>query len=178
VLYAKPWEHPSAVALLSIYTSVSSNQLLHPLQHNCFCRNLNRATWSGIICDFRMSFREFLDPVVNRFTRQTLPTVSRKYLFMYIPCIESFSYKKRTTERWSSVGYSSSMVTILTTETSLWTCACASATRLSWSSTTLLPIDVHRKHIMSITAVLLLFMIYLLESDEIVAVQHYNIVFF
>jgi hypothetical protein len=36
--------------------------------------------------------------------------------------------KKRTTERCSSVAHSSSAITILTTETSLWTCACASAT--------------------------------------------------
>jgi hypothetical protein len=36
--------------------------------------------------------------------------------------------KKRTTERCSSVGYSSNAVAILSTETSLWTCACASAT--------------------------------------------------
>jgi hypothetical protein len=35
---------------------------------------------------------------------------------------------KRTTERCSSVGYSSSTVAIFTTETSLWTCACASTT--------------------------------------------------
>jgi hypothetical protein len=36
--------------------------------------------------------------------------------------------KKRTTGRCSSVLHSSSTVAILTTETSIWTCACASAT--------------------------------------------------
>jgi hypothetical protein len=35
-------------------------------------------TWSGIIRDFRTSLREFLDQIVNRFTRQTLPTLNRK----------------------------------------------------------------------------------------------------
>jgi hypothetical protein len=47
-----------------------------------------------IICDFRTSLREFLDPVVNRFTRQTLPTANRKHLVMNIPCIESFCPQK------------------------------------------------------------------------------------
>jgi hypothetical protein len=50
-----------------------------------------------------MSLREFLDPVVNRFTRQTLLTVNRKHLFTNMLCIESFCPQKRTTERWWSV---------------------------------------------------------------------------
>jgi hypothetical protein len=57
------------------------------------------STSSGIICDFRMSFREFLGPVVNRFTRQTLPNVNRKHFFMNILCIEFFCsqiYHNRT----------------------------------------------------------------------------------
>jgi hypothetical protein len=49
---------------------------------------------SGIICDFRTSLREFLDPVVNRITRQTLPTVNRKYFFVNILCPESFCRQK------------------------------------------------------------------------------------
>jgi hypothetical protein len=60
-------------------------------------------------------------PDVNRFMRQTLPTVNRNYFFMNILCIESFCPQKRTTERCSSVLHSSSMVTILTTKTSFWT---------------------------------------------------------
>jgi hypothetical protein len=39
-----------------------------------------------------------------------------------------FVHKKRTTERCSSEVYSSSTAAILTTEISLWTCACPSAT--------------------------------------------------
>jgi hypothetical protein len=66
---------------------------------------------------------------VNRFTRRTLPTVKSKHFFMNILCIESFCrQKERTTERWSSVVQSSSTLAIMTTETSLWTCACAFAT--------------------------------------------------
>jgi hypothetical protein len=56
---------------------------------------------------------------VNRFTQQTLPTVNRKRFFMNILCIESFCPQRRTTELCSSVVHPSSMVTILTTETSL-----------------------------------------------------------
>jgi hypothetical protein len=36
------------------------------------------------------TFATFLDPAVNRFTRQTLPTVNRKHFFMNILCTESF----------------------------------------------------------------------------------------
>jgi hypothetical protein len=71
--------------------------------------------------------RNVYHPVVNRFTRQTLPTINRKHFFMNILCIESFWPQKHTTERRSSVVYSSSKVAILTTETSLRTCACTSA---------------------------------------------------
>jgi hypothetical protein len=65
-------------------------------------------------------------PVVNRFTRQTLPTANRKHFFINIIGIESYADEKRTGERYSSVGHTSSMIAILTSETSLWTCACAS----------------------------------------------------
>jgi hypothetical protein len=94
---------------------------------------------------------------VNRFTRQTFPTVNRKHFFMNIPCIESFAHKKCTTERCSWVVYSSSTVVILTTETSLWTCAACLLPRMLWIWTVLLPSDTHRKPITSITAVLLPF---------------------
>jgi hypothetical protein len=63
--------------------------------------------------------------------------------------------KKRTTERCSSVVYTSSTVAILTIETSLWASASGSAT---W--TVLPPSDTHRKPITSIKAVLLPFVTY------------------
>jgi hypothetical protein len=65
------------------------------------------------------SFATFLDQVVNRFRRKTLPTSNNKYFFMSILCIESFRPQKRTSERYCSVLNSSSTVAILTTETSL-----------------------------------------------------------
>jgi hypothetical protein len=75
--------------------------------------------------------------------------------------LSPFVDKKRTVERCSSVAYSSSTVAILTAEYSLWTCACASAPTLSWSWTRLLPSDTE-KTIISITAILLQFVTYLL----------------
>jgi hypothetical protein len=75
---------------------------------------------------------------------------------------------KKTHNRTSLlVVYSSSTVAILTTETSLWPCACESLPRLSWSWTVLLPSDTHRKPITSFTAVLLPSVIYLLTLPRI-----------
>jgi hypothetical protein len=64
----------------------------------------------------------------NRFMGQRVPIANGKHFFRNILCIESFCPQKRTRERCTWVLYSSSMVAILTTETTLWTCACASAT--------------------------------------------------
>jgi hypothetical protein len=75
-------------------------------------------TWLDIICRFRRPVREFLNPVVNRFTRQTLPTISTKPFSMNIHCIEYFAHKRHRIERCSSVIYPSSTA-IFTTETSL-----------------------------------------------------------
>jgi hypothetical protein len=62
----------------------------------------------------------FLDPDVKRFTQQTLPTVSMKYLFINILGIWSFfPQKRRTTEHCSSAVHCSSTVAVLTVETSL-----------------------------------------------------------
>jgi hypothetical protein len=83
----------------------------------------------GHHCDFRTSLREFLDPVVNRFTQQTLSAVNRKYSLWISFAFSSFAQKKKhTTELCSSVVYSSRTVAISNTETSFWTCACMSAT--------------------------------------------------
>jgi hypothetical protein len=56
-------------------------------------------TWSGIMCVFRTSLRQFIDSIVNRFTRQTLPTVNRKHFFINTLCIESFCPQKKTHNR-------------------------------------------------------------------------------
>jgi hypothetical protein len=65
--------------------------------------------------------RNVCHPVVNRFTRHTLPTVISKHFFMNILCFEPFAHKKKkeTTELCSLVVHSSSTVAILTNATSL-----------------------------------------------------------
>jgi hypothetical protein len=60
--------------------------------------------------------REFLDPVVNRFARQTFPAIKNISLLISF-ALSPFAYKKRTRERCSSVVHSSSTVAILTNET-------------------------------------------------------------
>jgi hypothetical protein len=53
MLYAKPWE--LHIAVVTLYTGILLSPRINsstPL-HSCFCHNLNRATWSGNICDFR-----------------------------------------------------------------------------------------------------------------------------
>jgi hypothetical protein len=75
-------------------------QLLHclSLSYSSTCHKLNRATWSGITCDFRTSLRDFLNTVMNCFIRQTLPTVNRKHFFKSIFGVEpSCSHTKNTT---------------------------------------------------------------------------------
>jgi hypothetical protein len=66
---------PTLIHLPYLFTSEPK-----PVAQKSFdcCLNYFRA-WSGIICEFRTSFREFFDRVVNRFTRKTLPTVNRKF---------------------------------------------------------------------------------------------------
>jgi hypothetical protein len=103
--------HGSTLAQLLHCLLLSFCRLESPLPHtlhSCFCHNLNMVTWSGIICDFKTSFREFLDPVVTCFEQQTLPTVNRKNLFMNILCTESFFPQECTTEHCTSVVHPSS----------------------------------------------------------------------
>jgi hypothetical protein len=52
-----------------------------------------------IICDFRTFLREFFDPVVNRFTRQTLPTINRKHFLWTSFALSPFVHKKKTHNR-------------------------------------------------------------------------------
>jgi hypothetical protein len=92
------------------FTSVSkpaaqkSSDLSQSLQHLRF-----------ILFFINETFATFLDPVVNPFTRQTFPTVSRKHFFMNILYIE-FVCPQKTHNRTLLFG---SMVIILTAETSL-----------------------------------------------------------
>jgi hypothetical protein len=156
-IYFSTYPPATLVHLSQLFTSASKPAACKSYDY-CFSQF---RIWSGIICDFQTSLREFLDPVVNRFTRQTLPTINRKNLFINILCTGFFAYKKNAIKRCFSVVYPSSTVSILSTETSNWTGACASARRLSWSWTVLLSSDTHRIPITSITAVLLPFVTYL-----------------
>jgi hypothetical protein len=101
---------------------------------------------------------------VNRFTRQTLPTVNSIYFLVNIFYIESFCPQKTPVEIWSSEVHSSSTVAILTTETSLWTCACVSAAKAVLCC--YLVTHIHRNPITSITAVILQFVSYLLTPPR------------
>jgi hypothetical protein len=89
---------------------------------------------------------------VNRFTRQTLPTVNRKHFFINILCIEPFCPQKITTYRCSSVVQIARSTFRLLKPASGHTHALL-LPRLSWSWIVLLPSDTHRKPITSITAV-------------------------
>jgi hypothetical protein len=128
MLYGKPWEHPSAAAKLSTVVLLSAPNL----PTHCRVASGAISTWRpgrASSATFEISLREFLDPVLKRFTRQTLPTVTRKYFFLY----EYHSHwvilpTKSITERFFLVVHPSSVVATLTTETSLWTWACVSAT--------------------------------------------------
>jgi hypothetical protein len=91
----------------------------------------------------------FLNAVLKRFTRQTLPTVNRKHFFMNVFALSYFAHKKCC----FSVGCSSSMVAILTTKPASEHAHARLLPRLSWNWTVLLPSDTHRKPITFITAV-------------------------
>jgi hypothetical protein len=61
------------------------------------------------------------------YARNTSPLKEETFLYEYL-CTESFCPQKSTRERCSSTVHSLSTVAILTTATSLWTCACVPTT--------------------------------------------------
>jgi hypothetical protein len=102
----------------------------------------------------------FCHPVVNRFTRQTLPTVNRKHFFMNIHCTECFC---------THTNQNAALRQYTPQARSFWLLKPASEhanvrllPRPSSSWTVLLTIDIHRKPSMSINTVLLPFATYLL----------------
>jgi hypothetical protein len=79
----------------SAHPPSTSIHMSHRFTSASFDRCLSHfRTWSGIICYFRTFLREFLDPIVNPFTRQTRPTASRRYFFMNTLFIEPFCPQK------------------------------------------------------------------------------------
>jgi hypothetical protein len=64
--------------------------------------------------------RNLCHPVVNRFTRQTLPTIHLTHSFLNVLCIELFFPQKKTHNKIVIFGIThSNTVAICTTETSL-----------------------------------------------------------
>jgi hypothetical protein len=84
---------------LFLYVSSTNTDIIVPSLYQCVETRSIEVFWLlsqllphlyFIICIFRTSMRGFLNPVVNRFTRQTLANVNRKHFFMNILCTESF----------------------------------------------------------------------------------------
>jgi hypothetical protein len=116
--------------------------------------------------------RNICHPVVNCITRQTLPTVNRQHFFMNILCIEFFCPQKKRHKRTLIFGSTpSSAIPISTTKTNLWIRACASVTYAVISWTVLVPCDTNKKHITSITGVLLSFVTYFLTIPHFLLVS-------
>jgi hypothetical protein len=125
MLYAKPWEHTSAVATLSIVLLLSAR-----INSSTCCTVASVTAWTGqpgwpSSATFECPW-EFLDPVVNRFTQKMLPTINTKPFFINIPCIESFCPQKthNTTLLFGGILLKHSHHF----DYNLWTCTCVSAT--------------------------------------------------
>jgi hypothetical protein len=150
-LYAKPWEHPSAVALQSI------SILLLVWVNSSTCCTASAQSQQGDLVGHHLQLWMSLREAVNHFMWQTLPTINKRHFFMNILCIESFCPGRNAQK------------TLLFSRTLLkhgrhfyyWNQALNMhmLPRLTWSWAVLLPSDVHRK---PVTAVLLPFMTYLL----------------
>jgi hypothetical protein len=148
---------PSTLIHLSHRFTSDSKPAVYKFFGCCLC---HFCTWLGTICHFQSSLREFLDPDVNRFTRQTLPTANKKHLWTSF----ALSCTQKTHNRTLLFGS-----TIQVWWPPFWLLKPASEHAhahllpiLSWSWTVLLPSDTHRIPITSITAVLLSFVTYLL----------------
>jgi hypothetical protein len=113
----------------STYPPQRSVHLSHRFTSSSKPTAYTSASGRATSANFVRPWENSLNPIMDRFTRWTLPTVYMKHFFVNILCIKSScSQKKRVRESCSSVVHISSTGAILTTETSLWTCACAAAT--------------------------------------------------
>jgi hypothetical protein len=95
MLFAKPWERPSAVAALPILILLSAG--INSFTR-CTVAPVAVSTGRPGRVTLRIS-RHSYEPLY----RQTLPAVNRKYFFISLLCIEPFAHKKRTTETCFSV---------------------------------------------------------------------------
>jgi hypothetical protein len=80
-LHDKQWEDPSAVATLSIVILLSPR-----INSSTQCTVASVAILTGQPVRVSSATFELLDSVVNRFTRQRLPTVNI-YLWIYLHCV-------------------------------------------------------------------------------------------
>jgi hypothetical protein len=119
--------------------------MLKPAAYKSFdCCLSHFRTWLGIICDFSMSLKEFIDPVVNRFMRQTLATINRKHLFVNNLCIESFWPQKTHNTALRKYTPEAQSPFWLLKAASEHVHVCLLPTRLSWSWIVPPPSDTHR----------------------------------
>jgi hypothetical protein len=116
---------------------------------------------------------------VNRLTRQTLPTVNKKHFFMNALCVEPFCTHQKIAEQNAALRLYTPQ-----TQLPLWLLILSSEhaharllPRLLWSWTVLLPSNIHRKTITSITADLLPFVPYVMTSLCISIFFYFDILF-
>jgi hypothetical protein len=129
LLYAKPWEHPTAVATVSVVVLLSAG-----------INSFTRCTVASVINLKRQPGRTSsvtFEQLWGNFTTQLWFALCDKHFLPQTGNISlwisfasgPFAHKKWcTTVRCSSVVHPSSTVTILTTETGLWRCSCLSFT--------------------------------------------------
>jgi hypothetical protein len=114
MLYAKPWEHPSAVAILSIGILLSDRTNSSPAAAHLL---LSQSQQSDLV-GHRLRLSKVLERISQRSSEPLYATITshrKEGIFLY-----EYPKKKKegTRERCSSVVHSSSTVAILTTETS------------------------------------------------------------
>jgi hypothetical protein len=110
------------IASTDIDTRIPSLYQCVDTPQSFYCCLSRLRAWSGIMHDFRTSFREYRDLIVNRFTRRKLQPVNGKHFFMNILCIEFFWH---VALRYCTPQARSPLWQL---KTRRWKCACASAT--------------------------------------------------
>jgi hypothetical protein len=146
---------------------------MKPAAHKCFdcCLSHFRTSVSKPL---RRQRNAFATKAEQLYTTNTFHRKREIFLYKHHLHWVLLPTKMRTTDRCSSVVYSSSTVVNFTTETSFWTAHVRLLPRLSWSRTVLLPSDAHWKPITSSTAVLLPFVTYLLTLPRINMNKHWR----
>jgi hypothetical protein len=159
---AKSWEHPSAVATLSIVILLSARINSSPAAQLLLSQSQQ---YDLVGNHLRLSnvFKIISLPSCKPIYATDTSIVNRKHFFMNILCIESFCQKRNAQQNAALQRYTSEA------RSPFWLTKLASEhaharllLRPSWSWTVLLPSETHRKPITSITAVLLPFVTYLL----------------